>query len=282
MNDVKYGLRMLGKNPGFTAVAVLTLALGIGANTAIFSVVNAVLLRPLPYPQSDHLVKVWGNFSGIGIPGDRNWISAPEFKDLETQNKSFSGIAAVSGESFNLGIGGSPQRIEGYLVSPSLFELLGVQPFLGRAFLPEEATPGRDREVLLSYGLWKRGFGADPGIVGRQLTINDLSVTVVGVMPASFQYPDDAEMWAPLALAPSDFAPDHRGNHGLEVLARIRPELSLAQARADMSSVTKIVERQNPDYPYTRFNFAFTLTPLLAEMVSDVQKALWILTAAVG
>ncbi len=282
LQDVRYGLRMLAKNPAFTAVAVLTLALGIGANTAIFSVVNAVLLRPLPYRQSDHLVKVWGNFSGIGIPGDRNWISAPEFKDLETQNKSFSGIAATTSESFNLGINGTPQRIEGYLVSPSLFELLGVQPFLGRAFLQEEATPGRDREVLLSYGLWKRGFGGDTGIVGKQIVINDLNVTVVGVMPASFEYPDDAEMWAPLALAPSDFTPDHRGNHGLEVLARIRPELSLAQARADMSAVTKIVEQQNPAYPYARFNFAFTLTPLLAEMVSDVQKALWILTAAVG
>jgi predicted permease len=282
MQDLRYGIRMLVKNPGFTCVAVITLALGIGANTAIFSVVDAVLLRPLPYPQPDHLVKVWGNFSGIGLPDNRNWISAPEFKDLQSLNKSFSGIAAISGASFNLLVNGTPQRVEGYAVSPSLFAILGAQPVLGRTFLPEEASPGRDHEIVLGYGLWKRGFGGDPGVIGRQLTINDLSYTVVGVMPASFQYPDDAEMWAPLAFEPSDLTPNNRGNHGLEVLARIRPELSITQAREDMNAVTRTVEEQNPDYPYAKFNFSFTLTRLLEEMVSDIQKALWILTAAVG
>jgi putative ABC transport system permease protein len=280
--DLRYGIRTLARNPGFTVVAVLTLALGIGANTAIFSVVNAVLLRPLPYPQPDHLVKVWGNFAGIGLPNDRNWISAPEFKDLESQNKSFSHIAAINDASFNLDIGGLPQRVEGYLVSPSLFPMLGVQAALGRAFLPEEAETGHDRVVLLSYGLWKRGFGGDAGVVGRRLHINGLSYAVVGVMPAAFQYPDNAEMWAPLAFAPSDLGPDNRGNHGLEVLARIKPELSLQQARADMAAVTKAVEEQNKGYPYARFQFAFTLTRLLEEMVSDIQTALWILTGAVA
>jgi len=280
--DLRYGIRMLARNPGFTVVAVLTLALGIGANTAIFSVVNAVLLRPLPYPQPDHLVKVWGNLAGIGLPNDRCWISAPEFKDLESQNKSFSHLAAITDASFNLDIGGLPQRVEGYLVSPSLFPLLGVQAALGRAFLPEEAETGRDRVVLLSYGLWKRGFGGDAGVVGRRLRINGLSYAVVGVTPAGFQYPDDAQMWAPLAFAPGDLGPDNRGNHGMEVLARIKPELSLQQARADMAAVTKAVEEQNKDYPYARFQFAFTLTPLLEEMVSDIQKALWILTGAVA
>jgi putative ABC transport system permease protein len=280
--DLRYGLRMLAKSPGFTAVAVVTLALGIGANTAIFSIVNAVLLRPLPYPQAGHLVKVWGNFAGIGLPNNQNWISVPEFKDLESQNKSFSHIAAITDASFNLDIGGTPQRIEGYLVSPSLFPMLGVQPALGRAFLPEEAEAGRDRVVLLSYGLWKRGFGGEPGVVGRRLNINRLTCAVVGVMPAGFQYPDDAEMWAPLAFEPNDLGPNNRGNHGLEVLARIKPELSFQQARADMKALTKAVEEQNRDYPYERFQFALTLTPLLEEMVSDIQKALWILTGAVA
>ena len=282
LQDLRYGLRMLARNPGFTVVAVLTLALGIGANTAIFSIVNAVLLRPLPYPQPDHLVKVWGNFAGIGIPNNQNWISPPEFKDLETQNKSFSHIAAMTGASANLDIGGTPQRIEGAVVSPSLFPMLGVQPALGHTFLPEEAEAGHDKVVVLSYGLWKRGFGGDPGVVGSRLRVNGVSYAVVGVMPAGFQYPDSAEIWSPLAFSPNDLGPDHRGNHGLEVLARIKPELSLQQARADMEALTKAVEEQNKDYPYTRFQFAFTLTPLLEEMVRDIQKALWILTGAVA
>jgi putative ABC transport system permease protein len=282
IQDLRYAMRTLAKNPGFTAVAVLTLALGIGANTAIFSVVNAVLLRPLPYPGPDHLVKVWGNFAGIGLPNNRNWISAPEFKDLEAQNRSFSQIAALNLTSANLNLGGAPQRIEGALVSPSLFPMLGVQAVRGRTFSPDEAQAGHDRVVLLSDGLWKRGFGGEPGVVGRQLIINDLSYTVVGILPSGFDYPDGAEIWSPLAFAPSDLTPDHRGNHGLEVLARIKPQLTLAQARDDMKAVTRSVEQQNPDYPYARFQFAFTLTPLLDEMVSDIQKALWILTGAVA
>ncbi len=282
LQDLRYGLRMLAKNPGFTAVAVMTLALGIGANTAIFSVVNAVLLRPLPYQQPDHLVKVWGNFAGIGLANNQNWISAPEFKDLESQNRSFSHIAAMSDASFNLIINGSPQRIEGALVSPSLFPMLGVQALWGRTFLPEESQPGRDAVVLLNYGLWQRGFGGDRSIVGRRLNINGISYAVVGVMPAGFQYPNDADMWGPLAFQPSDLVPNNRGNHGLEVLARIKPDLSLEQARSDMKALTKAVEEQNPNYPYVRFQFAFTLTPLLEETVSDIQKALWILTGAVA
>ncbi|HXH85967.1 MAG TPA: ABC transporter permease, partial [Nitrospira sp.] len=282
LQDVKFGLRVLAKNPGFAIVAVLTLALGIGANTAIFSVVDAVLLKPLPYAQPNHLVKVWGTFTGIGLPDDRNWISAPEFQDLQTQNKCFSHISAINAGGFNLLINGTPQRILGAYVSPDFFPMLGVQPRVGRYFLPEEAKPGHEREILLSYGLWKRGFGGEESVVGKQLVMNDQSYTVVGVMPSSFNFPDFAEAWVPLAFEPSDLSPNNRGNHGMEVLARVKPELTLAQAREDMKAVTKAVEDQNPGYPYARFNFEFTLTPLLQEMVSDIQKALWILTAAVG
>jgi len=282
LHDLRYGLRMLARNPGSTAVAIITLALGIGANTAIFSVVDAVLLRPLPYRQPDHLVKIWGNFAGIGLPNDQNSISAPEFKDLESLNKSFTGIAAITGASANLDVGGTPQRIQAAVVSPSLFPILGAKAALGRTFLPEEGEAGQDKVVLLSYGLWKRGFGGESGVVGSRLKINRTSYAVVGVMPAGFQYPDDAEIWAPLAFEPNDLTPASRGNHGLVVLARIKPELSLQQAREDMEAVTKAVEDQNKDYPYARFQFAFTLTPLLDEMVNDVQKALWILTGAVA
>ncbi|MGA3166413.1 MAG: ABC transporter permease [Terriglobia bacterium] len=282
LQDVRYGLRQLRRNAGFTVVAVLTLGLGIGANTAIFSVVDAVLLRPLPYRQPDHLVKIWGNFAGIGLPNNQNSISAPEFKDLESLNKSFTGVAAISGASANLGVGGTPQRVQAAVVSPSLFAILGAKAAFGRTFLPEEGEAGHENVVLLSYGLWRRGFGGEPGVVGSRLKINGASYAVVGVMPAGFQYPVDAEIWAPLAFKPNDLTPANRGNHGLEVLARIKPELSLQQAREDMKAVTKAVEDQNKDYPYAQFQFAFTLTPLLDEMVSDVQTALWILTGAVA
>ena len=281
-NDIRFGLRMLAKAPGFTAIAVLTLALGIGANTAIFSVVNGVLLKPLPYPSPQQLVTVWGRFTGIGLPNDRNWFSAPEFRDLQELNKSFSDEAAMTDDSFNITGGGSPERVVGADVSSSLFSMLAVRPIHGRAFLPEESEPGHDQVVLIGYGLWKSRFGSDPGVVGRTLTINGKPMTVVGVMPAGFDYPLNAEMWKPLAFAPADLTPDNRGNHGYEVLARIKPNLTLAQAQADMQAVTKEIIERNRKYPYQRFNFEVELVPLLEQTVSDIKAALWILTAAVG
>jgi putative ABC transport system permease protein len=280
MNDLKFAIRQLRRHPGFTAVVVLTLALGIGANTAIFSVLDAVVLRPLPYPQPDHLVRVWGNFAGIGLPNNQNAISAPEFRDLEVQARCFSHVAAIAGgASFNLRLGDYPQRFEGAYISPALLPLLGVQPAVGRAFLPADAEPGQGRVVLLSHGLWERGFGADPGVVGRQLNINGQSHEVVGVMPAGFQS-FGTDLWAPLVFSPDDL--HNRGDHGLLVLARVKPGLSLEQARADLRGLTQAVKDQNPDYPYARFEFAFTLAPLLDEMVGGVQKPLWILAGAVA
>jgi putative ABC transport system permease protein len=280
--DLRYGLRMLAKNPGFTAVAVLTLALGIGANTAMFSIMDAVLLRPLPYPQPQGLVKVWTRFTGIGQPNDRNWVSPPEFRDIEGLNKSFSEVAAFTGDSFNVTVQANPERIDGAVVSPSLFAILGVQARLGRVFTSEEAQPGRDNVLLLSYGLWQRRFGSDPDIIGRRLVANSKPYVIVGVLPPGFDYPDHAEMWAPLAFAAQDLSPDNRGNHGYEVLARLRAGVSLAQARADMGMVEKMMIERSRDYPYTQYNFAVTLTPLLEEMVGDVRSSLWILMGGVG
>src|ERR1700687_2652703 len=159
--DLKYAARMLAKNPGFTAVAVLTLALGIGANTAIFSVLNAVLFRPLPYEQPERLVKIWGRFTGIGLPKDQNWISAPEFRDLTQNSKSFSEIAVVTTNAFNLGVNGTPEQITGANVSPSMFRALSVSAQAGRTFAEEEAQPGHDSVIVLGYGLWQRAFGGD-------------------------------------------------------------------------------------------------------------------------
>lgn len=280
--DIRFGLRMLAKNPGFTAVAIITLALGIGANTAIFSVINGVLLKPLPYPHPDGLVKVWTRFTGIGLPNDQNWFSAPEFRDLRERNRSLADAAVISPGTYSLGVRGNPQSVNGATVSPSLFTLLSVRPRLGRTFAAEEAEQGHDRVAILGYGLWQRAFGADPQIVGKDVPIDGRSCTVIGVMPQGFDYPAPSELWTPQVFVAADFAPDNRGNHGYEVLARIKPELSLAQARADMEAVSKSIIEQNRNYPYQRYGFALILHPLLEETVGDVKTSLWILTGAVG
>jgi len=195
IQDLLFALRQMGKRPGFTAVVVLTMALGIGANAAIFSVLDAILLRPLPYHQPEQLIKVWTRFTGIGQPNDQNWVSAPEFRDLQELNRSFSDLAAMGIGSVNLGVKGSPQRVVGASVSPSLFNMLGAQPLIGRTFLAEEAQPGRDHEVVLSYGLWRRIFAANPNVVGSTIDIDGVPMSVVGVMPAGFVYPDETEIW---------------------------------------------------------------------------------------
>src|SRR6478752_1003670 len=153
LQDVRFALRQMAKRPSFTVVVVLTMALGIGANAAIFSVLDAVLLRPLPYPEPQKLIKVWSRFTGIGMPNDQNWVSAPEFRDYQQLNRSFSDLTTIGVGAFNLGVKGSPVRVVGAAVSPSLFGMLGAQPMLGRTFLPEEAQPGREKELVLGHGL---------------------------------------------------------------------------------------------------------------------------------
>lgn len=281
--DFRYAIRGLVRNPGFTLVTVVTLALGIGANSAIFSVVNTVLLKPLPYRDPAGLVKVWTRFTGIGLPNDQNWFSAPEFRDLTEQNRSFSAVSVLSPGTFNLSqSGGNPQSVTGAAVSPALFTILGINPRFGRTFLPEEAQQGRDRVVILGYGLWQRAFGADPQIVGQEVIVDGRSCQVVGVMPKGFDYPSPSELWMPQVFLPADFAPGNRGNHGYEVLARLSPGVSLVQARQDMAAISKSIIEQNRQYPYRRFGFVLLLNPLLAETVSDVKTSLWVLMGAVG
>jgi putative ABC transport system permease protein len=282
LQDLRFAVRQMVKRPGFTAIILVTMALGIGANAAIFSVLDAVLLRPLPYSQPDRLIKVWTRFTGIGAPNDQNWVSAPELRDLQQLNHSFADLAAISGGSFNLGIKGSPQRIVGAAVTPNLFSMLGVQPQFGRNFLPEEAQPGRDHEAILSYGLWRRVFAANPNIVGTTIRIDGAPYSVVGVMPAGFAYPSEAEIWGPLAFAPDDLSENNRGSHGLEVLGRIKPGLSLAQVQSDMDRVSRTMIEQHASYPYNKFNFGIILHSLLEETVGDVKPSLMVLMAAVG
>jgi predicted permease len=278
--DLRYALRTLARSPAYTAVAIVVLALGIGANTAMFSVVHAVLLSSLPYAKPDRLVMLWMRFTGIGVPKDQNWVSAPEFTDLRQHSQAFSHLAAIDGESFNIRVGDRPERVEGAAVSPSLFPLLGVQPMLGRAFRPEEETPGRDNVALVSYGLWRRRFASDPNLPGKTLTLNGRSFQIAGVMPQGFRYPADADLWTPLAFPPQD--PSSRGNHGLLVVARIRDGISFAAARADMERVSQRIIDGAPAYPYTRFGFRVLMNPLLEEEVGDIRPALVILMGAVA
>jgi putative ABC transport system permease protein len=281
LQDCRYALRMLVRSPGFTLIAVLALALGIGANSAIFSIVNAVILKPLPYEKPEQLVQLWMRFTNIGIPNDQNWVSAPEFVDLQ-QNQSLSHLAAISSDSFNINISGAPERIDSAVVSTSFFPLLGVQAQLGRVFLPEEGQPGRQHVVLLSDGLWRRRFGADPAIPGRKLVMNGQSYLIVGVLPRDFHLPLESEVWTPLVFSNDDLSPNNRGSHQYEVIARIKPSLGLDQARADMDVVSQRIIEQHPEYPYRQFNFRVLTIPLLEQQIGDIRTALWVLMSAVG
>ena len=221
--DVRYGLRMLAKNPAFTAIAVLALALGIGANSAIFSVVNAILLRPLPYKNPEQLVMVWENATHLGFP--KNTPSPANFLDWRQQTTVFQGMAAFAERSFNLTGAGEPERLDGRRVSANLFDVLGVRPIIGRTFVPQEDQPGT-KVVLLNESLWKRRFGGDPGVIGRALTLNNEAYTVVGVLPSSVRLPAFGkwrdQVWVPIAF-PAEEATS-RGDHFLEVIARLKPE----------------------------------------------------------
>ncbi len=281
LQDSRYALRILLRSPGFTLVAVMALALGIGANSAIFSIVNAVILKPLPYEKPEQLVQLWMRFTGIGIPNDQNWVSAPEFVDLQ-HNQSLSHIAAISSASFNINISGTPERIDSAVVSTSFFPMLGVQAEIGRVFLPEEGQAGREHVVLLSDGLWRRRFGADPAAAGRKLVMNGQSYVIVGVLPRDFQLPSDAEVWTPLVFVRDDLSPNNRGSHGLQVIARIKPGLTLEQARADMETLSYRIIEEHPEYPYRQFNFRVLMIPLLEQQVGDIKTALWVLMSAVG
>jgi predicted permease len=273
MQDLRYGLRMLARNPGFTIIAILALALGIGANSAIFSMVNTVLLRPLPYKNPDALVMVWDDQAHLGFPKDTP--SPANFLDWREQNTVFEGMAALAEGSFNLTGVGEPERLDSRRVSANFFSLLGVEPQLGRGFAPEEDKPG-NRVVVLNYGMWQRRFGGDPAVIGRAINLNGQTYTVVGVMPPNFPAGRD-QLWVPIAF-PTDEAAT-RGAHYLEVIARLKPGVSLQQARAEMKTIAARLEKQ---YPETNTRVGSVVTPLHEQVVGDIKPALLILLGAVG
>jgi putative ABC transport system permease protein len=282
IQDVRFAFRLLSKSPGFTLTVVLALGIGIGTTSAVFSIIDTVLLRPLPYPEPDRLVQIWMRFTGIGIPKDQNWVSAPEFVELRDQNRSFSHIAAYSLNGYSIKINSVPERVDGAVVSASFFALLGAQASLGRAFLPADDQPGHENIVVLSHALWERRFGADRAVLGKSLVMNARQYTIVGIAPVGFQFPPNAELWTPLSFSPNDLGPNSRGNHGLMVIARIQSGTSFEQARSDMQALSQRIVEQNPGYPYGKFDFRIVMNPLLEELVGDMRTPLWLLMGAVG
>jgi putative ABC transport system permease protein len=274
--DLRYSGRMLVKNPGFTLIAVLTLGLGIGANTAIFSIVNAVLLRPFAYEAPEQLV-IPGE-SQTGTRGNTS-LSYPNFADWKDDRKVFTGASAVrSNENFNLTGSGEPERLQGRLVSAGFFSLLGIKPLLGRDFLAEDDRPGATPTVILSYGLWSRRFGNDQGIVGKQITLNNQSYTVIGVSPQDFQYGLEADVTIPIGLQAERFKA--RGaDPGISAVARLKPNVSLQQAETELNLLYAQLEQQYPDSNTSRRVY---LTPLHESFVGNVRQPLLILLGAVG
>ncbi|HEY7544933.1 MAG TPA: ABC transporter permease [Blastocatellia bacterium] len=272
--DLQYGFRYLRKHTAFTVVAIFTLALGSGASTAIFSVVNSVLLRPLPYDHPERLVMIWEkNPRGI-VEGN---VSPPNFYDWKAQSQIFEQMAALSDKGFNLVTANEPERVEGQETTDNLFDLLGAKPLLGRTFLPGEDRPGNNRVVLLSYELWQRRFGSDPAAVGQSVSLNGNDYTVVGVMPRGFLFPSKGvEIWTPFTFDAQIYP---RNNRFLSVIGRLSAGANLAQAQAEMQTIAARIEQENPK---TNSGYGVTLIPLHEQVTGRIRLALLVLLGAVG
>jgi len=271
--DLRYGFRLLLKSPGFTAIAVLALALGIGANTAIFSLVDRVLIRPLPYADADRLVMVWEDASFASFP--RNTPAPANYMDWRSQNQVFTDLAASRGRSGSLTGDGNPEMIRGLGVTANLFDVLGVQPLLGRAFTEQEDRSD-ESVVLIGHGLWRSRYGGDRGIVGRSILMDGVKTTVLGVMPPDFIYPGRAiQYWAPAHFSARDL--NNRGSHYLNVVARLKPGITVARAQSDMSTIAKRLAQQ---YPNTNKNVGANVVALKDQIVGNTGTALIVLLAA--
>jgi putative ABC transport system permease protein len=276
LQDLRYGFRMLLKSPGFTFVAVLALALGIGANSAIFSVVNAVLLRPLPFKEPSRLVILWEKNET-----QDSSVAYPNFLDWRDASKAFEQMTAYRRDSFNLTGAGEPERLAGRLVTGNFFSTLGVQPFAGRDFVAEDDTPASAPTVILGHGFWQRRFGGDRSIINRQLTLNDKSYTVIGITPADFTFGSGTDIYVPIGLSVAEVPfYKERGSHpGLWVTGRLKPEASMEQARAELDA---IMARLGQQYPDTNKGRRVHIESLYENTVRDVRPALLVLLGAVA
>jgi putative ABC transport system permease protein len=278
-NDVRYAVRSWTRNPGFTAVAILTIALGVGANTTMFSVINATLFRPLPFPEADRLMSLWKG--QINDPTDLNITSMPVYRDWVERSRSFESIALFdsAGRGYNLTGQNEPEQVSGVRVTASFFTVLGVRPMLGRTFLPKEEEPGNDREVVLSYALWRRSLGGDRSIVGRTISIDGQAYTVVGVMPESFRFQFWSglrELWVPAGWTRGDREP---GSNSFIAIGRLKPGVSLESARAEMDTIGRAQARQYVDEGSGR---TVRVVPLNELGVQDLRVGLYTMLAVVG
>jgi putative ABC transport system permease protein len=282
--DLRYGMRMLLKNPGFTLIAVATLALGIGANTAIFSVVHGVLLRALPYPDPERLVMVWTHRptlqARLGL--SEFPVAAADFVDWSNQNQVFDQIAALRAEELNLTVSGEPEVVGAVRASVNLLSLLGVSPVQGRTFLPEEDQPGAHRVVVISYGLWQRRWAGDPRLIGQTITLDNETYTVVGAMPPdfqfprkgdlppSFEFPGTVDLYLPIAFTPVEIS--NRTRSYLAVIARLKPGVSIKRANAEMEVLAGRLTQQHPQ---TNSDKGVRLVALHQQVAGRVKTAFW-------
>src|SRR5437773_889934 len=272
-NDLRYAFRQLLKNPGFSTVAVLTLALGIGATTAIFSVVYAVVLRPLPFPESERLVAIWTQTPQV----ERLPMAVANHRDLKTQTTVFEDVAILGRvTNYNLTGDGEPERLLATRVAPNLFPLLGVTPFLGRNITDAEAQPGQDHVAILSHNFWQRRYAGDPNIVGKTIRLENVPYTIVGVMSAEFQYPTrDVQLWTPLTFIPADF--QTRTGYNWLTVARLKPDVTLEQAQTEVNIIGTRLAQQ---YPNPNKDVQFTVAPLRRDIAGVARKPLIVLLGA--
>ena len=289
LQDLRYGLRLLVLQPAFTTVAVLSLAIGIGANTAVFSVAHALLLRPLPYAHADRLAILWNRSPGLNIAED--WFSTAQYYDIRNNNTTFEDVAIALGSMVNLtGDGSEAERIGVIRTSSNLLPLLGVRPALGRFFVADDDTPGRPPSAILSHGTWTRRYGSDRGVIGRTIFLNGQSAEIIGVLPASFSLPrevlptlgvvEDGEILLPLPMAPN--APTFRGREDYNILARLKPGVTARQAQAEMDVLTARLRTEHPNTYPPNGGLTFSVVPLLDQVVGDVRRPVLILAGAVG
>jgi len=285
--DLCYGLRTLARKPGFTVVAILSLAIGIGANSAIFSVINSLLFRPLPFSDADRLMILWNRSPGLNIAQD--WLSPGEYVDIKNENQVFEEVACTIDGSFNLTGDGLPEHVDGARVSSSLFPLLGANAAEGRVFLTEEDEPGKPQTVILSHGFWERRFGSDRDVIGRALNLNGNNFTIVGIMPREFSLGKEvmptvngiknAEILLPLPMSQALRAT--RTHEDYNIFGKLKPSVTVAQAQADLDAIVERMKERYPESYPPNSGFTISAVPLLQQVVGDIRRALVVLLGAV-